>query len=74
MRLEDLFPQLLLALVNICVKLVAVLADRELLIVVNGNVDLLAADWLVLGIMELRDVGVAQGLLSSQTLVRIEMK
>ena len=60
---EDLLPELLFALVDIRVKLVPVLADRKLLVVVDWNVDLLRAHWLLVWVVELSNVGVLQGLL-----------
>ena len=74
MRLEDLLSELLLAFVDISIELVAVLSDGELLIVVNRDVDLLAAHWLVLRVVELGHIRVSQGLLCCQTLVRVKLK
>ena len=74
MRLQYLLSKFLLAFVDISVELVAVLPDGELLVVIDRDVDLLGADGLVLGVVELRHVGVAQGLLRGQPLVRVEME
>ena len=71
---EDLLPEFLFALVDIRVKLVPVLADRKLLVVVDGNVDLLRAHWLLVWVVELSHVGVLQGLLGCQSLVRVKLK
>lgn len=72
--LEDLLAELLLPLVDICIELVAILSDRELLVIIDGNADLLRAYGLVLGVVKLTDIGMAQGLLCSETLVGIELK
>ena len=63
MRLQYLLSKFLLAFVDISVELVAVLSDGELLVVIDRDVDLLRAHGLVLGVVELRYVGVTQGLL-----------
>lgn len=60
--LQDLFPQFLFALVDIGVQAVAVLPDRELLVVVDRDVDAPSAHWLVLRVVELSHVRVPQGL------------
>ena len=73
MRLQYLLPQLLLPLVDISVELVAVFANGELLIVVNGNVYLFTAHGLVLWVVELGNVGMSQSLLSSESLVWIKL-
>ena len=72
--LEDLLAELLLPLVDICIELVAILSDRELLVIIDGNADLLRAYGLVLGVVKLTDIGMAQGLLCGVTLVGIELK
>ena len=72
--MQYLLSKFLLAFVDISVELVSVFSDRELLVVINRNVDLLRAHWLVLGIVELRDVGVTQGLLRRQSLVWVELE
>ena len=73
-RLQDLLAQLLFTLVDIRVKLVSVLPDGELLVVIDRNVDLARADGLIVGIVELGNVGVAQSLLSGQSFIRVELK
>jgi len=72
--LQNLLAELLLPLVDIGVEFVAVLSDRELLVVVNGNLDLSRAVRLVVGVVELGHVGMAESLLSSQALTRVELK
>ena len=72
--LEDLLAELLLPLVDICIELVAILSDRELLVIIDGNADLLRTYGLVLGVVKLTDIGMAQGLLCGETLVGIELK
>lgn len=74
MRLQYLLSKFLLAFVDISVELVAVLPDGELLVVVDRDVNFLGAHRLVLRVVELRDVGVSEGLLCGQTLVRVEME
>jgi hypothetical protein len=53
MRLKDLLSKFLLALVDISVELVTIFADRELLIIINRDINLLAAHGLILRIVEL---------------------
>lgn len=74
MRLQYLLAEFLLALVDVRVQLVTVLADGELLVVINRDVDLLPAHRFILRVVELRHIGVAQGLISSQALVRVEVE
>lgn len=71
---QDLPSKFLFALVDIRVELVPVLANGKLLIIVDWNVDLLRAHWLLVGVVELGHVGVLQGLLSSQAFVRVEVE
>ena len=73
-RRHDLLADLLLSLVYVSIQLVPVFSDRELLVVVNRDVDSAGADWLVFWVVELGNVGVSQGLLGGQTLVRVEME
>ena len=63
--LQYLFAEFLLSLMNIRVELVAVLSDRKLLVIVDWNHYLSRAERLIIGVMELLDVGVAQSLLGS---------
>lgn len=58
-RSEDLLSKFLLALVDVCIQFVAVLPDRELLVVVDGDVNLAGTNWLVVGVMELGHVGMS---------------
>lgn len=57
---------------DVCVELVAVLADREFLVVVDRDVDGLRAHWLVCGVVELSNERVLQTLLCGQTLAWVE--
>ena len=72
--LQNALPQLLLSSVDVCVQLVSVLADRELLVVVDGNVDATRANRFVLRVVELCYIGVSEGLICSQTPSRVELK
>ena len=74
MRLKDLLSKFLLALVDISVELVTIFADRELLIIINRDINLLAAHRLILRIVELRHIGMSQRLFSSKSLVRVEVQ
>ena len=65
MRLKDLLSKFLLALVDISVELVTIFADRELLIIINRDINLLAAHRLILRIVELRYIGMSQCLFGS---------
>ena len=58
----------------VCIQLVAVLADRELLVVVDRDVDLLPAHRFVLWVVELRYVWVAEGLLRGEAFVGVELQ
>ena len=59
---------------DVSVELIPIFTDGELLVVVDRDVDLLVAVRLVLRVVELRHVGVAKGLLSCQTLRRVEVQ
>ena len=59
---------------DVLVELVAVFADRELLVVVNGDVNSACADGLILGVVELCHVRMAQSLLGSHTSMRVELE
>ena len=74
MLCQNLLTHLLLALVDVRVKFVAILFDRELLIIVNGNEDLLRAYWFFLWVMELCYIWMLQGLLCCQSFVWIKLK
>ena len=47
--LQQFLAEFLLSLVNVLVELVTILADRELLVVINGDSNLLFAVGLVIG-------------------------
>jgi hypothetical protein len=72
--LQDLLAQLLLPLVDVGVQLVAVLADRELLVVVDWDVDSTGAVRLVVRVVELGHVGMSQSLVSGQTSAWVELE
>ena len=59
---------------DVRIKLIPVLFNRELLVVVNGNEDFLSAVWLLLRVVELLNVWVRQCLLCSESLVGIKLK
>ena len=71
---QNLLPHLLLALVDIRIELVAVLLDRELLIIIDWNKDFLGAYWFLFGIVELGHIWMLQSLLSCQAFVWVELK
>ena len=58
-RLHDFLAQLFLSLVDISVKFVSILSNRELLVVINRDVDFPVADWLIVWVVELSNVGVS---------------
>ena len=58
-RLHDLLAQLFLSLVDISVEFVPVLSNRELLVVINRDVDFPVTDWLIIWVVELSNVGVS---------------
>jgi len=74
MRLKDLLSKFLLALVDISVELVTIFADRELLIIINRDINLLAAHRLIFRIVELRYIGMSQRLFGGKSLVRVEVQ
>ena len=59
---------------DISVELVTIFADRELLIIINWDINLLAAHRLILRIVELRYIGMSQCLFGSKSLVRVEVQ
>lgn len=59
---------------DISVELVTIFADRELLIIINRDINLLAANWLILRIVELRYIGMSQCLFSCKSFVRVEVQ
>jgi len=71
---QNLLTHLLLAFVDVRVKFVAVLLDRELLIIIDGNEDLLRAYWFFLWVMELCYIRMLQGLLRCESFVWIKLK
>ena len=58
-RLHDLLAQLFLSLMDISVEFVPVLSNRELLVVINRDVDFPITDWLIIWVVELSNVGVS---------------
>ncbi len=72
-RLENLLSQLLFTLVDVCVKLVAILTNRELLVIINWDVYPLCTYWLIIWIVELGNIGVSESLLSSKSLAGVEL-
>ena len=74
MRLEYALAKLFFATVDVRVQLVAILANRKLLVVVDRYVDSARADWFVLRVVELSDVGVPEGLLGCQPAGRVELE
>ena len=58
---------------DISIELVSVLTNRELLIVIDGNVDLLSADRFVVRVVELAHIWMSESLISGQSLMRVEM-
>ena len=74
MRLQDALSELLLSSVDVCVQFVTVLPDRELLVVVDGDIDASSAHWLVLRIVELGHIRVSQSLIGCQTAHWVELQ
>ena len=72
--LQDLLAQLLLSFVDVRVQFVSVLSDRELLVVIDWNVNLPSADWLILRVVELGHIWVAQSLFCGQSSIWIELQ
>ena len=70
---QDLLSHLLLSLVDVRVEFVSVLSNRELLVVVNWDEDLLSADWLFIWVVELGHVRVLKGLLGGESLSWVEL-
>ncbi len=59
---QNLLSEFLLTLVDIRIKLVTVFPDRKLLVIIDGDVDLFGAVWLLVRVVKLGNVGVLQGL------------
>lgn len=59
---------------DISVELVTIFAYRELLIIINRDIYLLAAHRLILRIVELRYIGMSQCLFCGKSLVRVEVQ
>lgn len=71
---QDLLSHFFLSLMDVGVKLVAVLFNRELLIIVDRDKDFLRTHGLLLFVVELRHIRMLQSLLSRQPLVGIELQ
>ena len=56
---KDALSKLLLSAVDVSVELVAILTNRELLVVIDWNVDAARAHWLVLWVVELSYIGMS---------------
>lgn len=69
---DQLLALLLLSAVDIVVECVAILLYREFLVVVHGNLDHVAEDGLLFRTAEVFHVGVLQGLLHAEALLRVE--
>ena len=63
MRLKDLLSEFLLSLVYVSIQFISILPDRELLIVINRDVDFSGANWFIIWVVELGYIGMFQGLL-----------
>ena len=59
---------------DVLVELVAIFADRELLVVVDGDVDPACANRLIFRVVELCHVRMAQSLLGSHASMRVELQ
>ena len=73
MGLEYFFPELLLSPVNVCIQLISIVPNRELLIIIDWDVDLHCANRFVVRVVKLSNVWMLQCLLSCQSLVWIKM-
>lgn len=71
---QDFLSHLLSALVNIRIELVAVLFDREFLIVIDGNVNLFSANWFFFRVVELSHIRMLQSLFCGQSLRGVELQ
>ena len=71
---QDLFSHFLFPLVDIRVKLVPVLSDRELLVIIDWDKDFLCANWLFIWVMELSHVRMLQCLLGSESFCWVELQ
>lgn len=69
----ELLMQFLLATDYIRVQLLTILADRELLVVVKWNVNLLFANGLIIRVMELSHVRMFQCFFGCRSLLRVEL-
>lgn len=71
---QNLSAKFLLALVDIRIKLVPVLSDRELLIIVNWNIYFLSANRFFVWVVELGYIWVLKSLFGRKSLVRVEVQ
>ena len=74
MRLQYALAKLFFASMDVRVQLVTILANRKLLVVIDGYVDSARADGFILSVVELSDVRVSEGLLGRQSAGRVELK
>ena len=74
MRLKNLLPKFNLAHLDIRLELFTILLDRELLIKINRDINLLAAHQLIFRIVELRYIVMSQCLFGGKYLVRVELQ
>ena len=56
-RRQNLLSQLLLSLVDVCIQLISIVSDGELLVVINRDVNLLLTDWFIIWVVELCNIG-----------------
>ena len=72
-RLKDLLPLFFLIPVNVWVQFISIFPDRELLVVINRDVNLLGTDWFIVGVVELSDIWMLQSLLSCESFARVKL-
>ena len=71
---QDFLPHLLLSFVDIRIELVSIFFNRKLLVIINGNENLLCANWFFIRVVELRNVWMLECLLNCQSLVWVELE
>ena len=72
-RRKDFASKFLLSSVDVRVEAIAVFADRELLVIVNWDLNPAGAHGLVLGVVELSNIRMAQHLFCCQSPVRVKL-
>ena len=72
--LKNLLSEFFFAFVDISIELVSVFTNRELLVVINRNIDFLGTRRFIFGIVELWHIRMSECLFSGESLVGVEVE